>query len=166
MTHLKLVLKYAFKDLKNQKVRTIFAILGVLISIGLLTTILFLSDSISASYVDYLTIEAGNQDAVISVRHYTKEPPDRSSYFEYQPIIEKIKNSTNAVKDIIPRMQVSGSVKNKFTGEEHWSVISGINISLESDIKFGSLVNPFNNTEINLKELPNRSGVWHERCSI
>ncbi|MFX1477190.1 MAG: ABC transporter permease [Promethearchaeota archaeon] len=151
---MKLVIKYAFKDLKNQKIRTIFAIIGVLISIGLLTTILFLSDSISASYVDYLTIEAGNQDAVISVRHYTGEPPDRSSYFEFQPISEKVKNSTNAVKDIIPRMEVSGSVKNKFTGEEYWSVISGINNSLENDIQFGSLIDPDSNTEINLEELP------------
>ena len=74
MTHLKLVLKYAFSDLRKQRLRTILALLGMLVSIGLLTVILFLSDSIAVGYVDFLTVEAGNQDAIISVRHYYGEP--------------------------------------------------------------------------------------------
>lgn len=160
MTHYKLILKYAFSDLKKQKIRTIFAITGVLISIGLLTIILFLSDSISASYVDFLTVEAGNQDASISVRHYTGEPEDRSSYFQFNPIIDTIKNTTNAIESYIPRMDVSGSVKNKLTGEVEWSVISAINFSLETEINFGAFIDPDSGNELNLSELP------LDRCAI
>jgi ABC-type antimicrobial peptide transport system permease subunit len=154
MTHFKLILKYAFSDLKKQKIRTIFAIIGVLISITLLTVILFLSDSISASYVDFLTVEAGNQDASISVRHYTGEPEDRSSYFQFNPIIDAIQNSTNTIESFIPRMDVSGSVKNKLTGELEWSVVSAINFSLENRIKFGVFNDPDSGNELLLNELP------------
>ena len=154
MTHFKLILRYAFSDLKKQKIRTIFAIIGVLISIGLLTVILFLSDSISASYVDYLTIEAGNQDSSISVRHYTGEPEDRSSYFQFQPIIETIQNTTNAIESFIPRMDVFGSVKNKETGEREWVGISAINFSLENEIEFGGFTEPDTGARLDLDELP------------
>lgn len=161
MTHFKLILKYAFLDLKKQKIRTIFAIVGVLISIGVLTTVLFLSDSISSSYVDYLTIEAGNQDMRIIVRHYNDEPPNRSDYFKYDPIIDTIKDTTNAIGNFIPRMEVSGSVKisegfntTDLTDEVEWSTISAINFSLEKSINFGSFVDPNNNEEIDLDDLP------------
>ncbi|MFW9823568.1 MAG: ABC transporter permease [Candidatus Thorarchaeota archaeon] len=154
MTHFKLILKYAFSDLKKQKVRTIFAIIGVLISIGLLTVILFLSDSISASYVDFLTVEAGNQDASITVRHYSGEPEDRSSYFYIQPLINTIQNTSSAIESFIPRMEVSGTVKNKLTGENEWSVVSAINISLENEKKFGAFTEQNSNNELSLSALP------------
>lgn len=154
MTHFKLIFKYAFSDLKKQKIRTIFAIIGVLISIMLLTVILFLSDTISASYVDYLTIEAGNQDSSISVRHSTGEPEDRSSYFQFQPIIETIQNTTNAIESFIPRMEVFGGVKNKETGEKEWVGISAINFSLENAIGFGGFTEPNTGTRLDLDELP------------
>ncbi|MFX1454049.1 MAG: ABC transporter permease [Promethearchaeota archaeon] len=154
MTHFKLIVKYAFSDLKKQKVRTIFAIIGVLISIGLLTVILFLSDSISASYVDFLTVEAGNQDASITVRHYTGEPEDRSSYFQIQPLINSIQNTTNMIESFIPRMEVSGTVKNKLTNENEWSVVSAINLSLENEIRFGNFIDPSSANEFSLSALP------------
>ena len=169
MVHLKLILKYAFLDLKKQKIRTLLAIIGLLISVGLLTVILFLNDSISSSYVDYLTIEAGNQDAVITVRHFTGEPEDRSSYFEFDRIINTIKNVSTRIKNNIPRMDISGTVNvskgfntTELTGEEEWSVISAVNFSLENDIKFGSFINPDNNDLLNLEELPlNRCAIYY-----
>lgn len=161
MTHFKLVLKYAFLDLKKQKIRTLLAIIGMLISIGLLTVVLFLNDSISSSYVDYLTIEAGNQDAVISVRHYTGEPEDRSSYFKFEPLINTIRNTTNKIENYIPRMAISGSVKaskgfntTELTSEEEWSVISAVNLTFENNIRFGSFINPDSNKIMNLEGLP------------
>ncbi|MFX1425678.1 MAG: ABC transporter permease [Promethearchaeota archaeon] len=148
-------------DLKKQKIRTLLAIIGMLISIGLLTVVLFLNDSISSSYVDYLTIEAGNQDAIITVRHYTGEPEERSSYFKFDPVISTIQNTSSAIENFIPRMDVSGTVKiskgyntTEFTGEEEWSVISAINFSHENEIKFGSMINPVNNQILNLEGLP------------
>ncbi|MFW9940255.1 MAG: ABC transporter permease [Candidatus Thorarchaeota archaeon] len=169
MTHFKLVLKYAFLDLKKQKIRSLLAIIGMLISIGLLTVVLFLNDSISSSYVNYLTIEAGNQDAVISVRHYAGEPENRSSYFEFEPVINTIENTTNSIENFIPRMVISGTVKvskgfntTEFTGEEEWSVISAVNLTLEKNVGFGSFVNPINNRRLNLDELPtNHCAIYY-----
>ncbi|MFX1530474.1 MAG: ABC transporter permease [Promethearchaeota archaeon] len=169
MTHFKLVLKYAFLDLKKQKIRSLLAIIGMLISIGLLTVVLFLNDSISSSYVNYLTIEAGNQDAVISVRHYAGEPENRSSYFEFEPVINIIENTTNSIENFIPRMVISGTVKvskgfntTELTGEEEWSAISAVNLTLEKNIGFGSFVNPNNNRIMNLDELPtNHCAIYY-----
>jgi ABC-type antimicrobial peptide transport system permease subunit len=161
MTNLKLIFRYAFSDLKKQKIRTTLAIIGVLISIGLLTVVLFLSDSIAYSYVNYLTSESGNIDSVISVRHYNGEPEDRSSYFEFQPIIEKIENTTNAIKDFIPRMELTGTVKvsegfntSILTGETEWTTICGINFSLEQSINFGAFKVPDRNVLLDLNQLP------------
>ncbi|MHA1913335.1 MAG: ABC transporter permease [Promethearchaeota archaeon] len=161
MTNFKLIIRYAFLDLKNQKVRTILAIIGMLISIGLLTVILFLNDSISSSYVDFLTIEAGNQDATISVRHYTGEPDDRSSYFKFDPLVNSIQNTSKSVDNIIPRMDVSGRVMvskgfhtTELTGDSQWSTISAINFSLENSISFGAFTDPDSNEELIINELP------------
>ena len=78
-----LALKYAFKDLGRQKIRTVLGIVGVTISVGLLAIVLFLSDSIAVTFVDYLSVDAGDQDIVVTVRHYNGEPDNRSSYFEF-----------------------------------------------------------------------------------
>ena len=160
MTHFKLIVKYAFLDLKKQKIRTLLAIFGMLISIGLLTTVLFLSDSISSSYVDYLTIDSGNQDAVISIRHYNGEPENRSSYYKYEPIIETIQDTSDVFGDFIPRTELYGMVKvsedfhtTALTEEEEWCMISAINFSLENDINFGTFNNPNTNEILNLDEL-------------
>jgi ABC-type antimicrobial peptide transport system permease subunit len=161
MTNLKLIFRYAFSDMKKQKIRTILAVIGVLISIGLLTVVLFLSDSIASSYVDYLTIEAGNQDATISVRHYNGEPEGRSEYFDYNPIIQKIKNASNSIRSFIPRMELTGTVKvsedfntTSLTGETEWTTICGINVSLEQTINFGAFKIPNRNILLKLNELP------------
>ena len=87
MGNLRLILNYAAKDLWQQKVKTILGLIGVMISVGLLAIVLFVSDSISISFIDYLAQDAGNQDMVISVRHYNGEPYNRSTYFEFDPII-------------------------------------------------------------------------------
>ncbi|MHA1473513.1 MAG: hypothetical protein ACTSQW_10520, partial [Promethearchaeota archaeon] len=70
MSNIKLVFKYAFKDLARHKVRSSLGIIGIMISVGLLALILFLSDSIAVTFVDYLSIDAGQQDLNINVRHY------------------------------------------------------------------------------------------------
>ncbi len=169
MTQIKLIFKYAFQDLSKQKIRTLLAIIGMLISIGLLTVVLFLSDSISMGYADYLTIEAGNQDAVISVRHYYEEPSNRSSYFDYDPLIETIQSSTSIIENFIPRMEITGSVNisegfhtTNLLDEEESCIISAINFSFENDINFGTFVSPVFNKLLDLTELPsNHCAIYY-----
>jgi ABC-type antimicrobial peptide transport system permease subunit len=162
MVHIKLIFKYAFQDLKKQKIRTLLAVIGMLISIGLLTVVLFLSDSIAMGYVDYLSIDSGNQDAVISIRHYNGEPSNRSSYFAYNPIINTVQDSSDVVENFIPRMEIEGYVNNTLTNEEEWATISGINFTLENSINFGTFMNPDNNEILDLDELPlNHCAIYY-----
>lgn len=169
MTNLKLIFKYAFLDLKKHKIRTLLAIIGMLISIGLLTVVLLLSDSISVGYVNYLSIDSGNQDAVISIRHYNGEPDNRSSYFNYDPVIQTIQETTNAIEHYIPRMEIYGDVNisegvhtTDLTNEKIWCKISAINFSLENSINFGCFIDPVYNDLLDLNELPlNHCAIYH-----
>ncbi|MFX1558417.1 MAG: hypothetical protein ACFFC9_14280, partial [Promethearchaeota archaeon] len=145
MLNIKIIFKYAFKDLSRQKVRTIIGILGIMISVALLSIVLILSDSISVTFIDYLSIDAGNQDMVISVRHYNGEPEDRSNYFEYVPIIDSIQGNIEGIDAFIPRMELWGNVNisqgvdtPELTNATTSVLISGINFSLENELGFGS----------------------------
>ena len=75
------VIAYAFKDLKSQKVRTILGVFGISVSIFLLSTVSFLTDSVSASYVDFLTVDSGNIDIDISRRYLTEDQINVPEYF-------------------------------------------------------------------------------------
>jgi len=160
MVNIKTIIKYAFKDLKNQKVRTILGTIGILISVGLLALVLFLADSISVGFVNYLSIDAGDQDLVISVRHYNGEPQNRSSYFNYNPIVNEIQATTSQIQYYIPRMEVKGDVNvskgyntQELTNYQETALISGINFSLENQIGFGDFLKSDGNKELNLNEL-------------
>ncbi|MFX1420547.1 MAG: hypothetical protein ACFE9N_16745, partial [Promethearchaeota archaeon] len=162
MTHIKLIFKYAFQDLRKQKIRTLLAIIGLLISIGLLTVVLFLSDSIAIGYADYLTIDSGNQDAVITVRHYNGEPSNRSSYFEYNNLIDIIQNTSNIIDNYIPRMEIGGYVRSLLTDEDEWTTISAINFSFENSINFGNFRDPVDAQLLDLYELPlNHCAIYY-----
>jgi len=145
MTNIKTILSYSFRDLRRQKVRTFLGIFGVMISVALLTIVLFLSDSISTSFIDYLTTDAGNQDINISVRHYDTEPENRSSYFKYAEMSENILKNVSKIKNCIPRFELYSEVNEtaNFSTMETINVrrgarIIGINFTLENEIKFGS----------------------------
>ncbi len=172
MSNIKLVFRYAFRDLTRQKLRTLIGIMGIMISVGLLAIVLFLSDSISVSFVDYFSVSAGNQDMNISVRHYNGEPEDRSTYFEYQPVIEKIQgsNSSNIIGSYIPRLEVTGEIHisegydtTKITEFTETALISGIDFSLESEKNLGFFKTPDGETKMNLPWLSKRHcAIYYE----
>jgi len=170
MSNIKLIFKYAFKDLLRQKVRTTIAIIGVMISIALLALVLFLSDSISVTFIDYLSIDAGGQDMVISVRHYNNEPENRSDYFEFSPLLESIRGNVNFIDNFIPRMELWGNVNvsqgkdtSELTNARESVLLSGINFTLENSIGFGSFIQPDSNALLDLNDLPlNHCAIYHE----
>ena len=61
MPSIKTLFSYAFKDLSKHKVRTSTGMIGIMISVAMLALVLFLSDSISVTFIDYLSIDAGGQ---------------------------------------------------------------------------------------------------------
>jgi len=167
MSNIKLVFKYAFKDLSRHKVRSSLGIVGIMISVGLLALVLFLSDSISVTFTDYLSIDAGQQDFNIKVRHYNGEPYNRSNYFEFQPLINTIQNNIDEIGGLVPRMGLWGVVnKSKGVGTQDLEnetigvSISGINFTLENRLKFGSFITPGSNELLDLTEL----SLYH--CAI
>ena len=138
MSHLKLVFKYAFKDIARQRIRSLLGIFGVMISVSLLAIVLFLSDTISFAFVDYLSIDAGNQDVVLTIRHYNGEPETRSDYFDFSPIIETIQEVTSDIEKYIPRMETAGIVNVSGTEIRKTTIVSGINFSLEEQYGFAA----------------------------
>ena len=60
------ILKFTWKDFKQQKVRSFFGIMGIAISILLLTTVRILIDSLSFSYLDTTTNQVGSADITFS----------------------------------------------------------------------------------------------------
>ena len=58
--------KFAWRDFKKQKLKSIFAVLGVMIAIFLLTAIGMLIDSLSYSFLDVATAQSGSADLSIS----------------------------------------------------------------------------------------------------
>jgi len=54
--------RYALDDIKRQKIKTMFGVGGIAISILLLTIVGSLSDSLSYSYLDQATSQAGSAD--------------------------------------------------------------------------------------------------------
>lgn len=170
MLNIKIIFKYAFKDLSRQKIRTIIGVLGIMISVALLSIVLFLSDSISVTFIDYLSIDAGNQDMVISVRHYNGEPEDRSDYFDYGPLIESIQGNIEGIEDFIPRMELWGEVNisqgigtTELTNSITSVLLSGINFSLENELGFGTFVKQETNEILDLNSLPlNHCAIYYE----
>ena len=107
-------------------------------------------------------MEAGNQDFVLTIRHYNGEPDNRSDYFDFSPIIETIEETTSEIEKYIPRMEVSGSLNVSGTEIRKIATISGINFSLEDQYNFGAFTKPNKNSLLGLNELPsNHCAIYH-----
>lgn len=169
MPNIKLVFKYAFKDLSRHKTRTFVGVLGITVSIALLALILFLSDSISVTFIDYLSIDAGQQDFNIEVRHYNGEPENRSNYYDYQNLIDTIQNEVDEIEGYIPRMNLWGNVNfskgietQELINESRGVRISGIDFELENQLEFGSFIKPGSNELLELSNLPmNHCAIYY-----
>ena len=145
MTNFKTILSYSFRDLRRQKVRSILGIAGVMVSVALLTIVLFIADSISVSFIDYLTIDAGDQDMRISVRHYDTEPENRTSYFEFAEMSENIIQNIPKIEYCIPRFELFSQVNEtadynttKTINVTHEVRVVGLNFTLENELGFGA----------------------------
>jgi len=169
MTNIKIVFKYALKDFVRHKTRTFIGVLGITISIGLLALILFLSDSIAVTFIDYLSIDAGQQDFNVSVRHYNGEPDNRSNYFSYQPIIETIRSDIDEVESFIPRMSLWGNVNDskgfetqELENRRRSVIVSGIDFELENQLQFGSFLKPDTNDLLEISNLAlNQCAIYY-----
>ncbi|MHA1727693.1 MAG: ABC transporter permease [Promethearchaeota archaeon] len=134
------IFAYALKDLKNQKFRTMLGVFGVSVSLFLLSTVTFLTDSISYSYVDFLTVDSGNIDIDIHRRWLEGNQSNVEKYFDYSGMSQKIKNTTGgAINNFLPRVVEVYSVNYSNTDYIKWFYFIGLNISYEKNINFGQI---------------------------
>lgn len=143
---------YAIKDLFRQKTRTFFGILGIVVSLFLLTTVSFITDSVSYNFIDFLTLDAGNQDMVLYSRPHDTSETNFTSYFDYSDVIPQIRNSSSEIDKIIPRAYYYS-----YYLKENWSQENDIdslwlctlNVSYEENLNFGSFLNVEENLDLN-----------------
>jgi len=136
------ILLYVLKDLKTQKFRAILGIFGVSLSIFLLTTVSFLTDTVTSSYVDFLTIEAANVDFDIYTRTVKGEQEQLPYLFNYTELMQKIINSSvsNELDGYFPRYinRFSSNITN--TDELLYLDFIGLNLTLEKEKDFGRII--------------------------
>ncbi len=96
------IVRYTFQDLKKQKVKTLFAIAGVLVSIFLLTVVGCLSDSLSFSYLDQATNESGSAD--ITIDKISAQDLNYDPYFDETIIQEQLEGKIENIEHFYPRL--------------------------------------------------------------
>ncbi|MHA1618501.1 MAG: ABC transporter permease [Promethearchaeota archaeon] len=140
---------YAIKDLFRQKTRTLLGVLGIAVSLFLLTSVSFVTDSVSYNFVDFLTLGAGNQDMVISARPQNSSQSNFTQYYDYTTVTPAIREATDEIGEIIPRGYFYTTfVPDNITYDYRWrdSWLCAIDLEFEYSIEFGK----FKNLEGNL----------------
>ncbi|MHA1111619.1 MAG: FtsX-like permease family protein [Promethearchaeota archaeon] len=130
--------QFAWRDFKKQKLKSIFAVLGVMIAIFLLTAIGMMIDSLSYSFLDVATATSGSADLSIS----KSVSPDLSfnpylnhSYIEMNADIDEIDHYYPRILNFID-METEQTI-----GDPTRVMFYGLNVTLEQDSgKMGDLV--------------------------
>ncbi|MHA1727690.1 MAG: ABC transporter permease [Promethearchaeota archaeon] len=137
--NLKNIIKLSWRDFKNQKVRAVFGISGILISVLLLSAVGILIDSLNYNYMDVATAEAGSADIQISKTisvDLTFNP-----YFDLN-IIEENLEINNQIDFLFPRIMELIDVEPLGNSEEKTKIIFyGIDTVLEQNSnRLGNLI--------------------------
>lgn len=133
---------YAIKDLSRQKTRTFFGILGITISLFLLTSVSIITDSVSYNFIDFLTLDAGSQDMVLSRRPVSTNDVNFTGFFDYPQVSSEIRSFAPEIEYMIPRGYFRADLNQteKISGNPNIKLwICALNFTLEEKIRFGSL---------------------------
>jgi ABC-type antimicrobial peptide transport system permease subunit len=121
-------------------------VFGIGVSIFLLTSVSFLTDSVSNSFVDFLTTDAGGQDLNLEMSGFDYTEGNGSQYFEYQKIINKIQANVSEIEHFIPRMSQYGrfnyTIQRPMENLTYqvWTRINALDLAYEEQIKFGQFI--------------------------
>jgi len=96
-------LKHAWLNLRKDKAKAIFGILGIMTSIILLTAIGMVNDTLSYNYMEIVTSTTGNADILISKRIQTDL--NYNPFFN-ESIIETNLNDIEGVEELFPRIMM------------------------------------------------------------
>ncbi|MHA1339835.1 MAG: ABC transporter permease [Promethearchaeota archaeon] len=129
-------ISFAWRDFKKNKINSIFGIGGITISIFLLSTVGILIDSLSFSYLDAATNQAGSADIMFS-KNIT---PDTSlDLYMDQDYIENTLN-IEEIDYYFPRILMTVQVESEWSEDPKLLLFYGINTTLEQNSgKMGDL---------------------------
>ncbi|MFW9945344.1 MAG: ABC transporter permease [Candidatus Odinarchaeota archaeon] len=96
-------IKHTWLNLKRDRAKALFAILGIMISIVLLTAIGMVNDTMSYNYMQIITSSTGNADIMISKR--IKTDISFSPYFD-EDIIDNDLQDIEGVEEFFPRIMM------------------------------------------------------------
>ncbi|MBD3352052.1 MAG: FtsX-like permease family protein [Candidatus Lokiarchaeota archaeon] len=121
------LIEFAWRDFKKNKINSIFGIAGITISIFLLSSVGILIDSLSFSYLDMATSQAGSADIMFSRNINLESGLDiymDQNYLENTLDVEEIDY-------FYPRITMTASFESKYTSEAAMLLFYGINTTLE-----------------------------------
>ena len=95
--------KHSWLDLKRDKIKAIFGISGIAISLLLLTTIGMLNDTVNYNYLLYVTSTTGKSDIMIT--HSIQTDLTFDPFYEEDIINDKLKD-IEGVKELFPRISM------------------------------------------------------------
>jgi len=96
-------LKHAWLDMKRDKVKAVFGISGIAISLFLLTTIGMLNDTVNYNYLLYVTATTGSSDILITKTVQTDLTFD--PFFDEDILNDNLAN-VEGVKELFPRIMM------------------------------------------------------------
>ncbi len=130
--------QFAWRDFKKQKLKSIFAVLGVMIAIFLLTAIGMLIDSLSYSFLDVATAQSGSSDLTITKSvspDLSFDPYMNHTFIETAANIDEIDHYYPRILNFID-METQQTI-----GDPNRVMFYGLNITLEQNSgKMGDLV--------------------------
>lgn len=124
-------LKHSWVDLKRNKAKTIFGVMGISISIALLTGIGMVNDTMNFNYMDMVTNQTGSADIWIMKTLSTDMSFDL--YFNHS-YVEDVLKEIEEIEEMFPRLQILpvdvNNLENNISGS---IMLYGIDFEREKD---------------------------------
>lgn len=124
-------LKHSWVDLKRNKAKTIFGVMGISISIALLTGIGMVNDTMNFNYMDMVTNQTGSADIWIMKTLSTDISFDL--YFNHS-YVEDVLKEIEEIEEMFPRLQILpvdvNNLENNISGS---IMLYGIDFEREKD---------------------------------
>ncbi len=124
-------LKHSWVDLKRNKAKTIFGVMGISISIALLTGIGMVNDTMNFNYMDMVTNQTGSADIWIMKTLSTDMSFDL--YFNHS-YVEDVLKKIEKIEEMFPRLQILpvdvNNLENNISGS---IMLYGIDFEREKD---------------------------------
>ena len=121
-------LRYVFRNLARRRLRTVAGVLGIFLTLALLSAIQIGLDSVSTSYTDLVALQAGKADLLISAPggHLLKPEP-----FDPEPVRARLADRPE-VRGLAPRL--IGIVPLRTSAGEHYALLIGVDPEAERNL--------------------------------